>query len=86
MSERQKGVLEEVEKAKARGEDDPETYDNLIEMLEAKIKSYPEDVKKNYALYEYFCENVVQHLLIQKWIRNSGKFTVPPIKFGGTGT
>ena len=83
--EKQKGLLEGFLAEREVGED-VDVLDDLIRMTQAKIESYDDDVKKNYALYEYFCENVVQQLLIQKWIGGSGKFTIPPIKFGGTGT
>lgn len=46
-------------------ENQKEALTGLIEMFQQKIKSWPSEVKRNYAMYEYFCEHVVQKLLLE---------------------
>ncbi|MCK4251156.1 restriction endonuclease [candidate division WOR-3 bacterium] len=45
-----------------------EILETLIKKLQNNIKSIPDNVKKHYALYEYFCENVVEELFKQPLI------------------
>jgi hypothetical protein len=66
--DKQRGFLEYFEE-RLKDHEDEDERDSLIrcmEMLREKIASWPSEVKSNYALYEYFCENVVHRLLLER--------------------
>jgi len=45
---------------------DREFFEHMISFAQERIESIQGNVKRNYELYEYFCENVLRPLLLQK--------------------
>ena len=67
MIDRQKSFIDSFREklGAAEDEDARRELEEVISISEAKIKSLPSDVEEGYALYVYFCENVVLKLLLE---------------------
>lgn len=63
-----KSGIEDLQISIKTKDDNRETLETVIEELQNKIKSIFDNVKKHYALYEYFCENVIVELFKQPLI------------------
>lgn len=67
MIDRQKSFIKSFQEKLGETKDDEakKELEEMISISESKIKTLPSDVKEAYALYVYFCENVVLNLLLE---------------------
>ncbi len=63
-----KRLIESMDIAVKRGEFNNDNIKNLIQKYKNELNNIPDQVKKSYDLYNYFCNNVVAELLKEEYL------------------